>query len=154
MSSHSHGGSLGNLCPDQVWGCEVRRRDRPITLTAAAQGISSGTGWLVLAVQGNELACSKIEEPKKKLGHEFPHGQTALTVPSDNQKTMRQIDPGGQVREYGWLEGSLPVVTHAHHLWLIHKLLYCILFGLTSNHGMTRYCLARFCRGHNAFFGW
>ena len=57
-------------------------------LTAATQGISSETGWLVLAVRGNELACPEMEEPKKKLGHEFPHGQTTLGVPSNNQKTM------------------------------------------------------------------
>ena len=58
--------------------------------------------------------------PKKKLGHEFPHGQTALSVPSDNQKTMSRIDPGGRVGEYGWREGGLPVITHARRLWLVH----------------------------------
>ena len=51
---------------------------------------------------GDEQACPKMEEPKKKLGGEFRHGQTALAVPSDNQKTMSRIDPGGQVGEYGW----------------------------------------------------
>ena len=55
-----------------------------------------------MVVWGDEQACPKMEELKKKLGREFPHGQTALAVPSDNQKTMSQIDPGGRVGEYGW----------------------------------------------------
>ena len=55
-----------------------------------------------MIIWGDEQACPEMEELKKKLGHEFPHGQTALAVPSDNQKTMSQIDPGGQAREYGW----------------------------------------------------
>ena len=42
-----------------------------------------------MVVWGDEQACPEIEEPKKKLGREFPHGQTALAVPSNNQKTIR-----------------------------------------------------------------
>ena len=55
-----------------------------------------------MVIQGDEQACPEMEEPKKKLGREFPHGQTALAVPSGNQKTMSRIDPGGRVGEYGW----------------------------------------------------
>ena len=31
--------------------------------------------------------------PEKRSGREFPHGQTALSVPSDNQKTVSRFDP-------------------------------------------------------------
>ena len=50
-----------------------------------------------MVIRGDEQACPEMEEPKKKLGREFPHGQTtALAVRSgDNQKTVSQIDPGG-----------------------------------------------------------
>ena len=86
-----------------------------------------------MVVRGDELACPKMEEPKKKLGHEFPHGQTALAVPSDNQKTMSQIDPGGRVGGYGWREGGLPIITHVHHLWLIHEC-WKIVGRINMNH--------------------
>ena len=57
---------------------------------------------------------------KHQSGREFPHGQTALSVPSNNQKTMSQIDPRDESESSdGERRGGLPVITHDRCLWLL-----------------------------------
>ena len=61
---------------------------RMVMCESVGQG-KRATSWL----SGEGEPTLRRMGPEKQSGHEFPHGQTALLVPSDNQKTVSRFNP-------------------------------------------------------------